>query len=57
MTADIYLPDSDMDTVTVTESGCTVFENNGYLAGQIGILSGEKQGGYFVFQALNGECN
>lgn len=53
--AKIYLPDNDMDSLTVTEGGTPVFADGVFLPGVDGLHDGALTQGYVVFTAGSGE--
>lgn len=56
-TAKIYVPDNDMDLVSVTEGTREVFADGTYIDGVSGLSDGKKVKGYIVFTAGSGNYN
>jgi len=54
-TATISIPVSDLADIVVTESGKTIWDNNGFITGAEGIKEGVTKDGYLVFTTGSGE--
>lgn len=52
--AHIFVPDNNMEHITVKEGGVTVFSDGVYIPGVSGIRGGVQEGDYIVFEVGSG---